>query len=118
MNTVMNIMNTAILWINSKIAALLSSEYTLIVLEDEDAPLAPGVKHNNTLWVIALCAVCFVCFLFAVYLVKRNRLIRRLSVLRKQNNVTEKAYSFKISVIEEEILELENEIASSIGVEV
>ena len=117
MDTMMNMLSPAVLWINSKIVGLLSSEYTLIVLKDEDVPLAPSVKSYNALWVIALCAVCFAARLFVSHVAKRNRLVRRLSALRKQNNVSDDSYSLEISKLEEEIFELENEIASTIGVE-
>ena len=116
MHMMMNIYSPVLLWINAKIAAMLSSEYTLIVLDDEDVPLASGVK-TNTLWTVVICAVCFVLLLAFLYAARRNRLIKRLSVLRKQNNVSSSDYPFSLSKIEEEILELENEIASAIGVE-
>ena len=116
MHMMMNIYSPVLLWINAKIAAMLSSEYTLIVLDDEDVPLASGVK-TNTLWTVVICAVCFVLLLAFLYAARRNRLIKRLSVLRKQNNVSSSDYHFSLSKIEEEILELENEIASAIGVE-
>ena len=117
MNTLMNVISFALLQINAKIAGLLTSEYTLIVLQDEEVPLASGAKTGNTPRVIAVCVVCLILFFFALYEARRNSLIKRLSDLRRKNGITGKSYPIVLSKLEEEIRELENEIASSIDVE-
>ena len=96
------------------------SDYTFIILNDEDVPLSagPGSSDFKMILLIVASAVLLAAVLSTFYFINRKQLIKRLSSLRKQLGITETGYSFLNSRLEQEIFDLEVEVASTIAVEV
>ena len=117
MNSFIKFIEAACIGLCLFISKALADDYTLIILEDEDVPLASRAVNYGQLWLIAGCALLLLLMFVMYYFVKRNRLVKRVRSLREENGSDNRSYSIRITKLEDEILELENEIASSIGFE-
>lgn len=90
------------------------TDYDLLVIEDEETPLAPGVAGPDyfgmtmftMVLVLALC-------LFAAWCVKRNAYKARLVELRIQLGDESEVVPFSIRMIKDEIAKSEAEITST-----
>ena len=96
------------------------SDYTFIILNEEEVPLSAGPAGSDLrlILLIVASAVLLAAVLFAFYFVNRKQLVKRLASLRKQLGIEESGYSFSNSKLEQEIFDLEVEVASTIAVEV
>lgn len=89
-------------------------DYDLVVIEDEETPLAAGISGHNyfaasvfsMVLILALCA-------FAAWCVKRNAYKARLVELRIQLGDESEVVPFSIRMIKDEIARSEAEIAAT-----
>jgi len=92
-----------------RVTAMIVSAYDLVVIEEEATPLAGGM-HNYYYHTLVVIAILAVIGLIAVYLIKRNGYVKRLSELNVRLGRDEKA-PFTIKDIKFKISDAESELA-------